>query len=152
MVKTLLKYGAESKHGRGNALENAILADHEEVALTLLLDSGFVISDQAEFDSMLQQAAEAGFVEVLRLLQKKYPSWFGSSRCKTLEVALFKGRIGVVDGYMRSPGKEMAKDALATAASGGQDSMIQYLIKRGLDLNEEGLLGDAFTGSVCHGS
>ncbi|KAI4091130.1 MAG: hypothetical protein L6R37_007786 [Teloschistes peruensis] len=147
VVKTLLKYGAESKHGRGNALENAILADHEEVALTLLLDSGFVISDQAEFDSMLQQAAEAGFVEVLRLLQKKYPSWFGSSRCKTLEVALFKGRIGVVDGYMRSPGKEMAKDALATAASGGQDSMIQYLIKRGLDLNEEGLLGDAFTGS-----
>ncbi|KAL8777527.1 MAG: hypothetical protein Q9194_002505 [Teloschistes cf. exilis] len=128
VVKTLLNYGAESKHGQQNALENAILADHEDVALTLLLGSGFVTPDQAKFDSMLQQAAEAGFAE------------FGSSRCKTLEVTLFNSRIGVVDGYMRGPGKEMAKDAVAAAGAGGRDSMIQYLIKRGLDLNEEGLL------------
>lgn len=146
IVKMLLEYGAEPKIGPRNALEYAILAGHENIAL-LLLDGKFGISNQAEFDSVFQQAAEAGFSEVLQCLQNKYASIYGdlgSPRCKAIQVAVFRGRMGVVERYMQKlndPRTDMAKDAIATAALGGQDAMIEHLLEKGLDLNEEGVLG-----------
>lgn len=145
-AKLLLDYGAEPKIGPRSALGYAILAGHENIAL-LLLDSKFDVSNQAEFDSVFQQAAEAGFSEVLQCLQKKYASVYGelgSPRCKAIQVAVFKGRMGVVERYMQKlndPRTNMAKDAIATAALGGQDAMIEFLLEKGLDLNEEGVLG-----------
>ncbi len=159
IVKMLLDHGAEPKIGQRSALEYAILAGHENTAL-LLLDGKFDISDQGKFDSVLQQAAEAGFTEVLHCLQRKYGSLYGelgSLRCKAIQVAVFKGRMGVVERYMQklnNPRTDMAKDAIATAALGGQDAMIEFLLEKGLDANEEGVLGTPLRAAsiMCHES
>jgi len=158
-VKLLLEHGAEPKIGPRSALEYAMLAGHENIAL-LLLDGKFDVSNQAEYDSVFQQAAEAGFSEVLQCLQKKYASVYGdlgSSRCKAVQVAVFKGRMGVVERYMQKlndPRTDMAKDAIATAALGGQDAMIEFLMEKGLGLNEEGVLGTPLRAAsiMCHES
>jgi ankyrin repeat protein len=159
MVEILLDHGADPKLGPRSALEYALLADHEDVAL-LLLDGKFDVSDQAEYDSILQQAAEAGFSDVVQFLQKQYASLYGdllSSGCKAIEIAIFKGRIGVVERYMQNlsdPKIDMPADAIATAALGGQDTMINLLVDQGLDLNEEGILGTPLRAAsiMCHES
>ena len=155
----LLDHGADPKLGPRSALEYAMLADHENIAM-LLLDGRFDVSNQGEYDSILQQAAETGFSDVVQLLQKKYAFLYGalgSSRCRAVEVAIFKGRIGVVERYMKKlsdPKLDMPKDAIATAALGGQDAMISLLVDWGLDPNQEGVLGTPLRAAsiMCHES
>ena len=159
VVELLLDHGADPRLGPRNALEYALLADHEKIAL-LLLDGRFDISDQAMYDSILQLAAEAGFANVIQFLQKKYAPRYGKSgsqRCKAIEVAIFKGRIGVIERYMgklRDSGTTIPEDAIATAALGGQDDMVSFLVDRGLDLNREGVLGTPLRAAslMCHES
>lgn len=145
-VELLLGHGADPRLGPKSALEYAILADHEDIAI-LLLDRGFDVSNQGEYDFILQQAAETGFADVVQLLQKKYASLYGdlgSSRCRAVEVAIFKGRIPVIERYMQklsNPKSDMPTDAIATAAIGGQDAMIEYLVDQAMDLNQEGIFG-----------
>lgn len=146
IVELLLDHGADPKLGPRSALEYAILADHENIAL-LLLDGKVDVSDQAQYDSILQQAAEAGFADVGQFLQKQYASLYGdlgSSRCRAVEIAIFRGRIGVIERYMQkfsNPKSDIPADVIATAALGGQDIMINLLVDQGLDLNQEGVLG-----------
>lgn len=63
-VRLLLEHGADPTLGTRSALEYALLADHEDVAL-LILEGRLDISNQAEYDSILQKAAEAGFVSAV---------------------------------------------------------------------------------------
>jgi len=145
-VKLLLEHGADPKLGTRSALEYALLADHEDIAL-LILEGRLDISNQAEYDSILQKAAEAGFVSAVQFIQKVYACLygeFGSSRCRAIEMAIFNGRSGVVERYMQKlsdPRRTIPEDAIATAALGGQNSMISMLVDRGFDLNKEGVLG-----------
>ncbi|KAM0796953.1 ankyrin repeat-containing domain protein [Usnea florida] len=146
IVNLLLEHGADPKLGIRSALEYALLGDHENIAL-LLLKSKFDVSDQSEYEFVVQQAAEAGFSEVVQSLQKEYASLygdFGSSRRRAVDLAIFKGRTRLIERHMQKlsdPRSEMPKDAIATAALGGQDAMISLLIGQGLDLNEEGKFG-----------
>ena len=146
IVDLLLQHGADPKLGIRSALEYALLGDHENIAL-LLLKSNFEVSDQSEYEFTVQQAAEAGFSEVVQSLQKEYASMygdFGSSRHRAVDLAIFKGRTRLIERHMQKmsdPRTEMPKDAIATAALGGQDAMISLLIGQGLDLNEEGKFG-----------
>jgi ankyrin repeat protein len=159
IVELLLDHGADPKLGPKSALEYAILADHENIAL-LLLDGKFVVANQAEYDSVLQQAAEAGFADVIQFLQKEYASLYGdlgSSRCRALEVAIFRGHTGVVERYMQRLSDTrtgLPEDAIATASLGGQDTMISLLVDKGLDLNKEGILGTPLRSAsiMCHES
>lgn len=159
IVELLLGHGADPKLGPRNALEYALLADHEDVAL-LLLDGKFGVADQAEYDSILQQAAEAGFADMVQFLQNEYASLYGdlgSSRCRAVEVAIFKGRTGVVERYMRKlsdPRVDMPENSIAIAALGGQDTMISLLVDQRLDLNKEGVLGTPLRAAsiMCHES
>ncbi len=159
VVELLLGHGADPKLGPRSALECALLADHENIAL-LLLNGKFDVSDQVEYDSILQQAAEAGFADVVQFLQKEYASLYGdlgSSGCRALEVAIFKGQTGMIKRYMQrltDPRIEMPKDAIATAALGGQDTVIGLLVDQGLDLNKEGVLGTPLRAAsiMCHES
>lgn len=159
IVELLLGHGADPNLGPKSALEYALLSDHEDIAL-LLLDDRFKVSSQREYDSILQQAAETGFADVVQILQKKYASLYGdlgSSRCKAVEVAIFKGRMGVVERYMQKlsdPKVDMPKDAIATAALGGQDAMVRFMVEWGLDLNYEGVLGTPLRAAsiMCHES
>ena len=159
IVEMLLDHAADPKLGSRSALEYALLADNENVAL-LLLDGRFEISNQAEFDSILQQAAGTGCTDVVRFLQQKYASIygdFGSSRCKSVEIAIFRGRMGVVERYIQNlsdPKIDMPKGAIATAALGGQNAMISFLVDHRLDLNEEAYLGTPLRAAsvMCHES
>jgi len=159
VVRLLLDHGANPRIGSKSALGYSLLAGHESVAL-LLLTSKFGISGQAEYDSILQQSAEAGFTDVVRFLCKEYASLYGelgSSRCRAVEVAIFKGRIGVVERYIQrssDPKIDVSADAIATAALGGQDSMISLLVDQGLDLDEEGVFGTPLRAAclMCHES
>lgn len=159
IVQLLLDYGADPKLGPRSALEYALLADHEDIAL-LLLDGRFDVTNEAEYDSILQQAAETGSADVVQFLQKKYASLYGhvgSSRCRAVEVAIFKGRMGVVERYLQKlsdPKVDMPKDAIATAALGGQDAIIEFLVDQGLDLDQEGVLGTPLRSAsiMCHES
>jgi ankyrin repeat protein len=97
---------------------------------------------------------------VVQFLQKRYASLYGnlgSSGCRAIEVAILRGRIGVVERYMQKlsdPKIEMPADAIATAALGGQDTMIGLLVDQGLDLNEEGVFGTPLRAAsiMCHES
>ena len=157
VVKLLIDHNADPKLESRNALECALLAGHEGIAL-LLLKGRFDITTQAEYDSTLRKAAETGSVDVVRLLQKKYASLygdFGSSKCEAVEGAIFKGRMGVVERYMQKlsdPKTEMPKDAIATAALGGQDPMISLLAEQGMDLDQEGRFGTPLRAAsiMCH--
>ena len=159
IVKTLLDHGADPKLGSRSALEYALLADNENIAL-LLLDDRFEISNQAQFDSVLQQAAETGCADVVQFLQRTYASIYGdlgSPRCRAVEVAIFKGRMGVVERYIQSlsdPKMDMPEGAIATAALGGQNDMINYLVEQEFDLNQEAYLGTPLRAAsvMCHES
>ena len=159
IVKTLLDHAADPKLGSRSALEYALLGDNENVAL-LLLDGRFEISTQAQFDSILQQAAETGCADVVQFLQRTYASIYGdlgSPRCRAIEVVIFKGRIGVLERYIQKlsdPKMDMPKGAIATAALGGQNDMINYLVEQELDLNQEAYLGTPLRAAsvMCHES
>ena len=159
IVECLLEHGADPKVGARSALGYALLGDHENIAL-LLLDGRFDVSDQSEFDSTLQQAAEAGFSKVVKFLQKSYSSLYGdlgSSTCRAVELAIFRGRIPVVERRMQKtsdPRVDMPKGAIATAALGGQNKMISLLVDHGMDLNEEGVYGTPLRAAsiMCHES
>ena len=159
IVKMLLDHTADPRLGSRSALEYALLADNEDIAL-LLLDDRFEISNQTEFDTILQQAAETGCTDVVRFLQRKYASVygdFGSSRCRAVELAIFKGRIGVVERYIQNVGDpkiDMPTGAIATAALGGQNAMINFLVDHELDLNQEAYLGTPLRAAsvMCHES
>ena len=159
VVDLLLEHGADPKLGIRSALEYALLGDQENIAL-LLLKSKFDVSDQSEYNSIVQQAAEAGFSEVVQSLQKEYASSygdFGSSRRRAVDLAIFKGRTRLIERHMQKlsdPKTEMPKDGIATAALGGQDAMISLLIDKGLDLNEEGMFGTPLRSAsiMCHES
>ena len=159
VVQLLLDHGADPKLGPRSALEYALLGDHEDIAL-LLLEGRFDVTNQAECDSILQQAAETGSADVVQFLQKKYAflyGHFGSSRRRAVEAAIFKGHMRVVERYLQrwsDPNVDMPKDAIATAALGGQDAIIEYLVDQGLDLDEEGMLGTPLRSAsiMCHES
>ncbi|KAI4129581.1 MAG: hypothetical protein LQ338_002155 [Usnochroma carphineum] len=156
VVELLLDHGANPKLGPKTALEYAILADHENIAL-LLLQVKFDVSDQEQYDAILQQAAEAGFVDVVQHLQKEYASLYGtlgSPKCKALEVALFKGRTVLIQRQIErlsDPSKDMPKDSIATAALGGHEALISLLVGKGMELNQEGRYGTALRAACVMG-
>ena len=69
IVQLLLDHGADSKSSGGfdNAIQASLLGDKEEVAL-LVLRNGFGISNQNDFDVILQQTAQAGHTRVVQFL------------------------------------------------------------------------------------
>ncbi|KAL8917787.1 MAG: hypothetical protein Q9172_005689 [Xanthocarpia lactea] len=156
VVELLLASGANPKLGPKNALEHAILAGHEEVALLLLHDK-FDLSDKEEHDRILQQAAGAGFTEVVQHLQKEYASVYGtlgSSNFKALEAALFKGRTKLIQRHIErssNPSDAMPKDCIAVAALGGHDALITFLVGNGFDLNQDSRYGTALRAACLMG-
>lgn len=63
-VELLLKHDADPKLGIRSAFEYAVLGGHEDIAL-LLVSVNFDIPDEGAYNSALQQAAEAGFADLV---------------------------------------------------------------------------------------
>lgn len=148
IVQLLLEHNANpNRRGRfDNALQASLLGDKEEVAL-LVLRNGFGISNQNDYDAILQQAAQAGHIDVAQLIQTRYASSFGdsgSAQYKAVEAAIVKGRLGVLERlFWKSPNSKqhLPSDAVSTAALGGQDQMVALLLDRGSDIEREGPFG-----------
>lgn len=159
IVKLLLDHGADPTLGPKNALECSFLGGHENITL-MLLENKFEISDQADYDLILRQAAEVGYTEVVRFLQNKYAFLFGdlgSPKCKAIEAAIFKGRTGVLERQIRkavNPKTDLPSDAVAIAALGGQDVIVKLLIDNGLGIDQEGPFGTPLRAAsiMCHES
>ena len=158
VVQLLLDHGADP-HLRGrfdNSLHASFLGDHEDVAL-ILLDNGFDISSQNEYNSIIQQAAQAGFTKVIRYLQTKYASSYGkssSAQRKAIEAAIIKGQLGVLERFLSNssdPQQDLPGDAISTAALGGHDLMIFWLLDRGLDIEKEGRFGTRLRAATLMG-
>lgn len=87
---------------------------------------------------------EAGFADVVQLLQDEYASRFGdlrSSRSRAMDLAILKGRMRVISRHIQNlenPTTQLPHDAIATAALGGQDAIVCLLAGHGLNLDEEG--------------
>ena len=156
VVELLLASGANPRLGPKSALEYAIVAGHEEVALLLLHDN-FNLSDKQEHNRILDQAAEAGFVEVVQHLEKEYASVYGtlgSSNFKALEAALFKGRTKLIQRHIErssNPSDAMPKDCIAVAALGEHDALITLLVGNGFDPNQDSRYGTALRSAYLMG-
>ncbi|KAL8707486.1 MAG: hypothetical protein Q9225_007745, partial [Loekoesia sp. 1 TL-2023] len=148
VVKILLGCGAHIG-ARGvfdNALQASFLGDHEDVAL-MLLENGFDVCDKGTYDSVLRQATEAGFEKVVGFLSKMHAPSYGdpaAAQGKGIDVAIVRGRIGVLERYIRHCGdskSSLPMDAVSMAAFGGQTRIIALLLKQGQDLELEGRFG-----------
>lgn len=159
IVELLLDHGADVKLGSKKALECSFLGGHESITL-MLLKSKIKISDQADYDSTLRQAAEAGYIDVVWFLQRNYARTFGdfgSPKCKAVEAAIFKGRIEVLKRQIQKaahPKADLPSDAVAIAALGGHDAIIKLLVDNGLDVDQEGPFGTPLRAAsiMCHES
>lgn len=148
IVQLLIENGADTK-SRGffqNALQASIVGNHEDVAI-LLLQTGFEVNDQSQYDKILQGASQTGFIKVVDHLQRTYGSSFGnlgSAKCKAIQVAISRGQIGVLERFIQripDPRTDLPADSIATAALGGHGSTITLLLNKGLDIEHEGQFG-----------
>lgn len=123
-----------------------MLGGKEEVVL-LILRNGFDLSNQNDYDMILRQATQAGYIDLIQFLQKIYASSSGESNSaprKAVEAAILKGQLGVLERFFRrspDPKQYLPSDAVSTAALGGQDHMVALLLDKGLDIEREGPFG-----------
>lgn len=148
VVRLLLEHGADPHAGGkfDNALQASLLGGREEVA-QVLMENNYQILNQHDYHSALHQAAQAGFTKLVRLLQKTFAASFEQSvsiQRSAIEAAIFKGQQGVLKQFLREPPdphRDLLKNALSTAALGGQNSLVLQLLERGLNIEEEGRFG-----------
>ena len=81
IVQLLLQSGADTRlSGKlESAVHAAIAGGHEHVTL-LILKGYFSVGDQAEYDLLLREAAQAGMVQVVQQLQLAYKSTYALSQ------------------------------------------------------------------------
>ena len=147
IVRILLDVGAHvmSRGFFDSAYQAAFLGHHEDIAM-VLLGSHYELSCQAEYDSIEQQAAEAGFFRIVDFLTKKYPSFsqHTPTHCKAVEQAILKGQTGVVKRFLGNSNDlehEIPPAAISMAAIGGHNAIISLLLERDQDIECEGQLG-----------
>ncbi|KAL9633768.1 MAG: hypothetical protein Q9204_003260 [Flavoplaca sp. TL-2023a] len=148
VVRLLLENGADMK-ARGlfqNALEASTRGKHEKIAI-LLLQNGFTINGQDQYDQALQAASQTGFVQVVDHLRNTYGASFDRphlAESRSIQAAIGKGQLGILERFMQrfpDPKAELPPNSLATAASGGHDSILRLLLDGGLDIEHEGQYG-----------
>ena len=147
VVRILLDNGAHvmSRGVFDSACQAAFLGHHEIIAM-LLLESHYELSCQEEFDSIVQQAAAAGFSKTIESMKEKYPSYSHDTptACKAIEKAILKGQTGVVERFLRNSNDlrhETLEDAISMASLRGHNGIISLLLERGHDLEREGQMG-----------
>ena len=147
VVRALLEHGAQV-HVKGvfeNALQAALMGDHENVAV-MILQSGYGIANQEDYDSIFKQAAEHGFARFIDLFSKIYPLFRDSPSAQraAVEGAILKGRLGVLRRLLeRSPNADydLPNDAISIAAFSGQNAILNLLLESGKDIEQEGKFG-----------
>lgn len=146
-VQELVNHGADP-YAAGlfdSALTAACMGNHEGAAM-LLLKTGSLVTTQDEYDQVLRRAAEAGFMEVIHMLQQTYSQTFGRTmpgQYRALQAAIMKGQEGVVVRFLDNPQliKGVTDYAIYLAALGGANSVIRLLLNKGFSVDAEGPFG-----------
>lgn len=152
IVEKLLQGGADPRiaSSLGTALVASLRGGHEAIA-TILLNKGFEINSQHEFDAALKEISYCGFHRTVQLLTSKYQASFASSirtpaMERTIAAAALKGRRAIIQrALQKAPVESVTIHAgLHAAALGGQDDIIELLLannKTLVNINAEGSFG-----------
>ena len=147
VVQILLEYGA-SGNEKGffkDALHASCVGGHEEVAVKIL-NGGFYILSQGKYDEVLEEAAQAGFIRVVERLQELHAPSLGHpgpAQSTAVRCAILKGRVALLERFLRTSSarsEDVPIDALSLAALGGHDEIIELLLAKGYDIEQESRL------------
>jgi ankyrin repeat protein len=123
-----------------SAVQAALRNDHEQVALVLLKDDRFPMS-QDTFDQVFEAAAGMGFTELMDYLHLTPKSLNENKKFATrgAEKLFLDSKMKRFRNYFES--RELPRDAIATAAFYGQNEIIEFCLGKGLDIEHEGPFG-----------
>jgi ankyrin repeat protein len=146
VVRVLLDRGADPKLKRHfeSATHAACKGNNEKVVVTLL-QNGFNISTQDEYDSVESEIASSGLARAMPELQR-HPLSAKSANGWTSQLATKMIASGEVNGlnYLlrKSPPADVIRPgSLAISALHGHEKMTIFLIDQGVNVNEAGELG-----------
>ncbi|KAL8694956.1 MAG: hypothetical protein Q9224_003478 [Gallowayella concinna] len=147
VVQTLLDQGAciRSKGHFDSPCHAAFSGHHEDLAV-ILLEKHYEIRSKEDYDTVVQRAAEAGFIVVLDLLTKRYSRFEHNTtdRSEIMTTAIRKGRRGVVERFMQNSVEAqhaLPLGAVSMAAASGHNAVMTLLLDKGLDMECEGRFG-----------
>jgi ankyrin repeat protein len=146
VVRGLLDRGADPKLKRHfeSAVHAACKGNNEEVVVTLL-QRGFNISTQDEYDSIESEIAKAGLAQAMTELQR-HPLSAKLARDRTLQFAtniIASGEVNGLNYLLRkaSHANVIPRGSLQISALNGHERMTTFLIDQGVSVNEAGELG-----------
>jgi ankyrin repeat protein len=146
VVRVLLGRGADPKLKRHfeSAIDAACKGNNEEVVVTLL-QSGFNINSQDEYDSVESEIAKAGLAQAMAELQR-HPLSAKVTHGRNVQLAAQMIASGEVNGLNYLLRKSTTADiipsgSLTISSLHGHEKMTTFLIDQGVSVNEAGELG-----------
>lgn len=149
VVNNLLKLGASISCDDvfDDALQAAFRGDREDVALHLI-ESGSMVKFEDDYDQALEGAARAGFVNVVRRLQRPPFLLFNKSKLdktrKKMRKAIEGGQLGVIRQFLDQQSNKrnvLPPDAVALATLYNHKVLVEFLLDEGMGMEAEGIVG-----------
>lgn len=146
IAKSLLQYGAISTCGSlfDDAFQASFRGARQDVAQALI-KNGNMITTSEEYDRAVDGASQVGFLDVIKDLQQKFPS-FASKR--KMDKTKLRNAIEIGDGNLQKFLSKKAKpldflpsDAISLAVLYGHKDLVVFLIKQGADIEVPGTFG-----------
>lgn len=155
-VRTLYSRGADAR-AKGkfpSALHAACSGSQEEVAIALL-ELGFDLPAQVDYDTALFELTDAGFARALDVLQAHPLSKAVTSDKKQQQArsAIIRGNVTLLTRLIKQSTFDhlVPKDSLALSALHGQAQMTQFLFDNEIDIEESGDIGTPLRCASVHG-
>lgn len=135
-IKLMNQPDAASRGHGGNAmLRNSVERDHRDVAAALL--DAKVDPDANASYPVLNIAASAGHLEMVRLLLERGAKVDGGSDLTPLVVATLEKRYEVMKELIKSGADVNKRVPLINAAAGGDERAVALLLDHGADINRK---------------
>jgi ankyrin repeat protein len=122
------------------ALQLSLRGGHIHTA-EFLLKECIRIETQTDYDKLFNAASDLGSATILQYLQTQYPKHAASRpvSSKALNAAFRRGLLGQIQAYAKRT--SLPTDSIAIAAYYGQNELLLFCIKQGLDVEEVGAFG-----------
>ena len=158
IVQLLLQHGASSNDTGffKTPFHAACFGGHEEIAV-MILEGSLDISSSDQRDEILGKAAQAGFLKVMDLIRKPHvPSPQDLQRIpqNAVKCAILKGRTPVLEHLARTSApltQTIPCNAISLAALGGCDAIIEWLLDKEFNLEQQGPFGTPLRASSLMG-
>lgn len=140
-----------------NALEACYQGGHEDLALKLLQDADVVVNKE-DYDAALQGAADVGFLRVIDWLHsptimkshgQAHPT---AGMMAQMQKLVKNGNVAALNRFIGSdPQSALSPFSVATAATYGREAMVEFLLDKGMNIEEPGPIGSPLR-SACLGN